>query len=251
MPTKFKDIRVIGWFLTILYGTSLACYLQSFSTTLLTQIPLRPVILSLLLAVLLVGSIAVIQLKEWGRTLLIFANAMMGIYVVTPYILKDLIPVSFSFMNIIIILFFSQRQIYVYFRHVHVNPVNGQWKSILVIDDDEPLLKTLRPILMTHGYSVLTANSGEEGLQVARAQKPDLIILDVILPGIKGRDVCKILKADPVTRNIPVIFLTVKDSKDDILAEKEVGGASHITKPIRIKPLVLTIQDVLKSSSRS
>ncbi len=251
MHTKFKDIRIIGWLLAILYGTSLAVYLQSFSTTLITQISVRPVILSFLLTVLLIGSIAVIQLKEWGRTLLIFCNAIMGIYLVSPYILKDLIPVSFSFMNIIIILFFSQRQIYIYFRHVRVNISNGQWKSILVIDDDEALLKTLRPILMTHGYSVLTANSGEEGLQVARAQKPDLIILDVILPGIKGREVCKILKTDPVTKNIPVIFLTVKDSEDEIRAEKEVGAASHVTKPVRIKPLILTIQDVLKSSSVS
>ena len=217
MSTKFKDIRIIGWFLAILYGTSLAFYLQSFSTTLLTQIPMRPVIISILLAALLIGAIAVIQLKEWGRTILIFGNAIMCIYLVTPYILKDLVPVSFTFMNMIIILFFSQRQIYVYFRHVNVNVATGQWQSILVIDDDEGLLKTLRPILMTHGYSVLTANSGEEGLQVAKVQKPDLIILDVILPGIKGREVCKMLKTDPVTQHIPVMFLTVKDSEDEIL----------------------------------
>ena len=74
------------------------------------------------------------------------------------------------------------------------------------MDDDEGLQKTLQQILLTNGYSVLTATTGEKGLQVAKLQKPDLILLDVILPGIKGREVCVKLKDDPVTINIPVIF---------------------------------------------
>ena len=247
MQTKFKDIQIIAAGLAFLYGTSLAFYLQYFSTTAVNQIQVRPLIICVLLAVLLVGSIAVVQLKEWGRNVLIVTNAFMGLYIMTPYLLTDLVPHSFAIMSIIVIMFFSQRQISIYFRHVYTKPVSSHWKCILVIDDDEGFLKTLRPILMTHGFSVLTAHSGEEGLQVAKAQIPDLILLDVILPGMKGREVCKNLKNDDTTRNIPVVFLTVKDSADDIHAEKDVGAAAHMTKPIAsIKPFILTIQEVLQ-----
>lgn len=122
-----------------------------------------------------------------------------------------------------------------------------QWQSVLVVDDDETLIKTIRPILMNEGFSVLTAESGEEGLDVAKTQKPDVIILDVILPGIKGRDVCKKLKEDPETSSIPVVFLTAKDSKDDIEAEMEVGGEVHLTKPFDKKGLIAVLKKVLAS----
>lgn len=120
-----------------------------------------------------------------------------------------------------------------------------KWRSILLVDDDEALVKTVRPILISHGYSVLTADTGEDGLQIASSQKPDLIILDVILPGIKGRDVCKTLKEDSVTKDIPVIFLTAKDSPDDIQAEMQAGAETHLTKPVNAKELIDTIRNVL------
>ncbi len=120
------------------------------------------------------------------------------------------------------------------------------WKSILVVDDDETLLKTIRPILMKEGYSVLTAATGETGYNVAINQKPDLIILDVILPGIKGRELCQKIKTTPETKDIPVIFLTAKFSEDDVKAELEAGASAHLTKPIEQKVLFSTIKKFLK-----
>lgn len=117
-------------------------------------------------------------------------------------------------------------------------------QSILIVDDDAMLLKTVRPILISSGYSVLTAESGEDGIQVATSQLPDLIILDVILPGIKGRDVCKNLKQNSQTKHIPIIFLTAKDSPDDINAEIAMGAIAHLTKPVDPKMLLSTVRDV-------
>ncbi len=119
------------------------------------------------------------------------------------------------------------------------------WQSILVVDDDETVRATARSVLIHQGYSVLTAENGEEGLAVAERQRPDVILLDVILPGIKGREVCRRLKENPSTKDIPVIFLTAKESPDDIQAEKEVGGQAHLTKPIDTKTLIATIEGVL------
>ena len=123
---------------------------------------------------------------------------------------------------------------------------NKEWKSVLVIDDDETLIRTVRPILISQGYAVLAANSGELGLEIAKQQKPDLVILDVILPGIKGREVCKALKEDNETKDIPVIFLTAKDSPDDIQAEMALGAQTHLTKPVGAKVLIATVRKVLK-----
>lgn len=123
--------------------------------------------------------------------------------------------------------------------------VKMKWKSILVIDDDETLIRTVRPILMTNGYSVLTSNTGEEGLRVAAAQQPDLILLDVIMPGLKGREVCLKLKKDQRTKQIPVIFLTAKDSQDDIDAELEAGAQAHLTKPVHRESLLATVDRIL------
>ncbi|MFT5170045.1 MAG: CheY-like chemotaxis protein [Candidatus Omnitrophota bacterium] len=121
------------------------------------------------------------------------------------------------------------------------------WQSILVIDDDEALIKTIRPMLMAEGYSVLTAVTGESGYQVATNEKPDLIILDVILPGIKGRELCKKFKEDAVTKDTPIVFLTSKFSEDDIKAELEAGAVAHLTKPVDSKSLLSMVKNVLQN----
>lgn len=123
--------------------------------------------------------------------------------------------------------------------------LKSKWKCVLVIDDDEILLKSIRPVLVKNNYAVLTANSGEEGLQIALKQKPDLIILDVIMPGIKGRDVCRELKDNPETEDIPVIFLTAKDSTDDVRAELDSGGILHLTKPFDPKSLLEVVKKII------
>ena len=82
-------------------------------------------------------------------------------------------------------------------------------------------------------------------MQIARVQKPDLIILDVILPGIKGREVCAILTEDEETREIPIVFLTAKDSPDDIDAEMAAGATSHLAKPVDAKALLSEIKRII------
>jgi len=125
----------------------------------------------------------------------------------------------------------------------------NDWKRVLIIDDNIMLIKIIRPILMSNGFSVLSASSGEEGLQIARTQLPDIIVLDVILPKMNGREVCKRLKNDSQTKSIPVVFLTSKDSSDDVNAEMEAGGIIHLTKPVNAKVLISTIKNILASGA--
>ena len=116
---------------------------------------------------------------------------------------------------------------------------------MLVIDDDRGLLKMISSGLEIHGFHVWTASDGEGGIKLAKAKKPDLIILDVLLPGMKGRQVCAKLKADTDTKDIPVIFLTAKDSPDDVLAEIEAGALGHLTKPVNSQKLLLEVKNIL------
>ncbi len=118
-------------------------------------------------------------------------------------------------------------------------------KKVLIVDDDVSIHKMLEPNLVSNGYHVISAKTGEEGLQMAQENKPDIIILDVILPGMKGRAVCASLKKNPATKEIPVLFLTSKDSPDDVQAELEAGGIGHLTKPINPQYLVAQIKRLL------
>ena len=118
-------------------------------------------------------------------------------------------------------------------------------KNVLIIDDDRGHLKMLTSDLENSGYKVMTAPDGEAGLKIAKTKKPDLIILDVLLPGMKGRQVCVKLKEDNLTKDIPVIFLTAKDSPDDVLAEIQVGAVGHLTKPVNSKKLLIEVRNIL------
>ncbi|MDD3374313.1 MAG: response regulator [Candidatus Omnitrophica bacterium] len=118
-------------------------------------------------------------------------------------------------------------------------------QTILIIDDDRGMVKLLESGLAQVGYQVLSANTGEGGLQIAENKEIDLILLDVILPGMKGREVCKKLKENEKTKLIPVIFLTAKDSEDDVKAEMDVGGIAHITKPIDLNGLIPKVMEIL------
>jgi CheY-like chemotaxis protein len=149
---------------------------------------------------------------------------------------------AYLFLNVIVLLYFTQSRVRTQF---HSEKYDAWNRSILVVDDDGMIGKTVRPILFSKGFSVLTAASGEDGLQIARTQKPDLILLDVILPGLKGREVCAKLKEDPQTKEIPVVFLTSKDSPEDIRAENEVGSSGHLTKPVNAKTLIDMVQGIL------
>lgn len=104
-------------------------------------------------------------------------------------------------------------------------------KRILVVDDTKELLSVIRRRLESWGYEPLTAESGEEGLRLAEEHLPDLILLDIMMPKMKGRDVCTRLKANPNTQHIPVIFLTALGLSDHIKAGMDLGAEDYIVKP--------------------
>lgn len=113
----------------------------------------------------------------------------------------------------------------------------GAKKRILIVDDTRDILIVVSRRLQSWGYEALTAESGEEGLQVAKERLPDLILLDTMMPRMKGRDVCIQLKADPKTANIPVIFLTALGLADHVKAGMDLGAADYIVKPFEPQEL--------------
>lgn len=118
-------------------------------------------------------------------------------------------------------------------------------KKILLVDDDPGMHIVIVPILTKGGYSPVSAKNGEQALHLALNERPDLIVLDVIMPGIKGRDLCKKIKAYDVLKDTPVIFLTAKDSEDDVKAELEAGAVTHLTKPVNPAELLQTIEGII------
>jgi CheY-like chemotaxis protein len=121
----------------------------------------------------------------------------------------------------------------------------GMSKKILLVDDDPALHLTIVPVLNKAGYAVVSAKSGEEALQLISQDHFDLFILDVIMPGMKGRELCEKIKTNVKFKDIPVIFLTVKDSDDDIKAEMKAGAIDHLTKPVNHSYLLKTIETIL------
>jgi len=237
---KLYNIEIIGFVLTVLYAISLLVFINYL---IVPEFKSRMTAYVILFSLLCIGSLGVMTHKEWGRKSLVVLNCIILFCLAVRYIPQiDIVPLAYLFLSVIVILYFTQSRVKIQFHSGTYDPWN---KSILVVDDDELIHKLVRPILLSHGYAVLAASSGEEGLQIARRQKPDLILLDVILPGLKGRDMCAKLKEDPQTKDIPVVFLTAKDSPEDIEAEKKVGSSGHLTKPVNAKILVETIQGIL------
>ena len=118
-------------------------------------------------------------------------------------------------------------------------------KRILLVDDTEDILLVVSRRLTSWGYEALTASSGEEGLKIAEEHVPDLILLDIMMPKMKGRDVCARLKADPKTAKIPVIFLTALGLADHIKAGMDLGAEDYIVKPFEPAELKKRIAVVL------
>jgi two-component system, OmpR family, alkaline phosphatase synthesis response regulator PhoP len=118
--------------------------------------------------------------------------------------------------------------------------------KILVIDDEEDILELLRFNLTKEGYQVCSASTGEEALSLARTERPDLVLLDLMLPGIDGLEVSRRLKADPLTRSMPIVMLTAKGEESDIVSGLELGAEDYITKPFSRKVLVARLRAVLR-----
>ena len=118
-------------------------------------------------------------------------------------------------------------------------------QNILIVDDEEDVLELLRFNLDKNGYAVQSANSGENALSAIKTKLPDLILLDLMLPGIDGLQVCKKLKSDPKTENIPIIMLTAKGEESDIVTGLELGADDYVTKPFSPKVLIARARRLL------
>jgi len=122
-------------------------------------------------------------------------------------------------------------------------------KRILIVDDEPDLVETLRFPLEMEGYQVLVADNGEMGLNLARKERPDLIILDLMLPKLDGYKVCRLLKFDERFKEIPVLMVTAKTQEKDRLLGKETGADEYITKPFDIEQLLEKVKAYLGRQS--
>ena len=123
-------------------------------------------------------------------------------------------------------------------------------ERILAVDDEMPILELLRYNLEKDGYRVSTAPSGEEALRLVKAEQIDLILLDLMLPGISGLDVCRKLKESKATEKIPVIMITAKTEDTDVVLGLELGADDYITKPFSPKVLMARVRTVLRRKHR-
>jgi len=117
---------------------------------------------------------------------------------------------------------------------------------ILVVDDEEDLLELVRYNLSKEGYQVECVGSGEDALKAARRQPPDLIVLDLMLPAVDGLEVCRRLKADAKTRDVPIVMLTAKGEDSDMVAGLERGADDYIAKPFSPRVLAARVRALLR-----
>jgi len=118
--------------------------------------------------------------------------------------------------------------------------------SILIIEDEKDILDLVEYHLKQAGFQVLTSTDGGEGLEQAIKKRPNLIILDLMLPGMDGKDVCRVLKSNPATQTIPVLMLTAKTEELDRVVGFELGADDYVTKPFSPRELVLRIKAILR-----
>lgn len=116
---------------------------------------------------------------------------------------------------------------------------------VLIVDDSPTETYKISLLLSEHGYEVLTAESGEKGITVARAEMPDVVLMDIVMPGMNGFQATRQLSQDAQTSAIPVIIVTTKDQETDRLWGKRQGAKGYLTKPVDGKVLIDTIESVM------
>ncbi|NUQ66114.1 MAG: response regulator transcription factor [Pirellulales bacterium] len=122
-------------------------------------------------------------------------------------------------------------------------------ESILVVEDESDIQELLRFNLAKDGYRVQCTDSGEEALRLARSSPPDLVLLDLMLPGMDGLEVCRKLKSDSRTQHIPILMLTAKGEETDIVTGLELGADDYMTKPFSPRVLTARIRTVLRRAA--
>lgn len=121
--------------------------------------------------------------------------------------------------------------------------------KILIVDDEENIVELIKFNLLNGGYEVLTAGDGIEAVKIAKLEKPNLILLDLMLPGIDGYDVCKEIKKDKEMHNISIIMLTAKGEELDKILGLELGADDYITKPFSVRELMARVKAVLRRTN--
>jgi DNA-binding response OmpR family regulator len=119
-------------------------------------------------------------------------------------------------------------------------------KRVLIVEDDQDILKLLEHYIANENYQPLTAGDGSTGLKLARSQQPHLIILDLMLPGMNGLEVCKELRKHPQTGNIPILILTARGEETDKIIGLELGADDYVTKPFSPRELMARVKALLR-----
>ncbi len=122
-------------------------------------------------------------------------------------------------------------------------------QSVLVVEDDDDIRELVSYNLLKEGYQVAGVASGEDALAAVAAKPPDLVLLDLMLPGVDGLSVCRRLKGDPATEPLPVVMLTAKGEEADIVAGLNLGADDYVTKPFSPKVLLARVQAVLRRAA--
>ena len=115
----------------------------------------------------------------------------------------------------------------------------------MVVEDEESLLELECILLTSHGYQVCGMRNGEEALECLEKEMPDLVLLDVMMPGVDGFEVCRQIKSNPVTNHIPVVLLTAKRGIEDMVKGEKVKADQYLTKPFKSEVVIETIQNFL------
>ncbi len=118
-------------------------------------------------------------------------------------------------------------------------------KKILVVDDEKDIVGILESRLKEHDYDVVCAYDGEAALEIARQERPDLIILDIMLPKMDGYQVCSILKSEELVKNIPIIMLTACGRMENIKMGMDSGAVSYVAKPLRLDVLLGIVKAIV------
>lgn len=122
-------------------------------------------------------------------------------------------------------------------------------KNILIVDDDEIVARTIERSLRSPEFCVTVAYSGVQALQIARRQPPDLMILDILMPGIDGYEVCRQVRADPLLSQLPVLFLTARSKEEDKIEGFRAGADDYLPKPFNVEELIMRVKAILRRST--
>jgi two-component system alkaline phosphatase synthesis response regulator PhoP len=125
-----------------------------------------------------------------------------------------------------------------------------QREKLVIIEDEADILEILRYNLSREGFRVTCCEDGEEGLEAVRKEAPALVLLDLMLPGMDGLDICRALRGDPVTRDIPIVMVTAKGEESDIVLGLGLGADDYVVKPFSPKELVARVKAVLRRSPK-